>query len=216
MSGKRADRHAAHVTSSAEGGGVKHGDLNSLLVKPDKAIDVHMDAEGLNYSCTTCHATDNHVIPGRYYVSPAQNSHQRAMPHDKENIIGCETCHGAAPHQESATLNDHIANVSCQACHIPGIGRGGKSTLVGWDWSTEGKFDENNRFIVKKDVDGNVSYHTQKGDLAWNSSFIPEYRWYAGGMDYHCPDDPVDATGIIAMNNPRGAYGREGAKDIPL
>jgi len=198
------------------GDGIKHGDLNSLLVNPDKAIDVHMDAGGLNYSCTTCHTTDNHVIPGRYYVSPAQNTHQRAMPYDQENRIGCETCHGTAPHPQSATLNDHVATVSCQACHIPTIGKDGKSTLVGWDWSTAGKFDENHKFIVKKDAAGNVSYHTKKGDLTWNTSFIPEYRWYTGGMEYHCADAPVDAAGVVALNSPQGTYGSDGSKIFPF
>lgn len=32
------------------GDGVKHGDLDSSLENPDKALDVHMDAKGLNFS----------------------------------------------------------------------------------------------------------------------------------------------------------------------
>lgn len=211
----RATCGACHFYGGG-GDGIKHGELNSLLVAPSKAIDVHMDVEGLDYRCTTCHTTVDHVIPGRYYVYPAQNAHRYAVPHDKENLIGCETCHGAAPHPDSATLNDHVATVSCQACHIPTIGRGGKSTLVGWDWSTAGKFDENQKFIVKKDAAGNVSYHTMKGDLAWNQSFVPEYRWYTGGMTYHCADDPVDAAEVLSMNSPEGAYGLEGAKIFPF
>jgi len=198
------------------GDGVKHGDLNTLLIEPEKAIDVHMDADGLNYTCTTCHKTSDHDIAGRYYSFPAQNTHERSMPCDEDNRIGCETCHGSAPHKESATLNDHGATVSCQACHIPMIGRGGKSTLVGWDWSSAGQFDDNHQFIVKKDDTGNVSYHTKKGDLTWNQSFVPEYHWYTGVMDYHCPTDPLDDTGVVPLNKPRGAYGDDGAKIFPF
>lgn len=37
------------------GNAVKHGDLDTSLEAPDKALDVHMDATGLNFSCATCH-----------------------------------------------------------------------------------------------------------------------------------------------------------------
>src|SRR5512140_2161088 len=36
------------------GDGVKHGDMDSSLEAPEKVLDVHMDAKGLNFTCTTC------------------------------------------------------------------------------------------------------------------------------------------------------------------
>ncbi|MCK5877481.1 MAG: hypothetical protein KAG43_07590, partial [Candidatus Marithrix sp.] len=36
------------------GNGVKHGDLDSSLNEPDKSLDVHMDADGLDFNCATC------------------------------------------------------------------------------------------------------------------------------------------------------------------
>lgn len=38
------------------GDGVKHGDMDSSLVNPSRAEDVHMDAKGLNFSCQECHS----------------------------------------------------------------------------------------------------------------------------------------------------------------
>ncbi|MDH3597793.1 MAG: multiheme c-type cytochrome, partial [Rhodospirillales bacterium] len=46
------------------GNAVKHGDIDSSLGKPDKDLDVHMDAEGLDFACSTCHRTDAHAIQG--------------------------------------------------------------------------------------------------------------------------------------------------------
>ena len=51
------------------GGGdnVKHGDLSSALIAPDKHVDVHMAADGLNFACTTCHISTEHQIEGSRY-----------------------------------------------------------------------------------------------------------------------------------------------------
>jgi len=71
------------------GGGadaVKHGDLDSSLINPDFALDVHLDADGLNFSCTTCHNTDAHLLEGSRY---SMNST------DEET---CKVCHTAEPH----------------------------------------------------------------------------------------------------------------------
>ena len=37
------------------GDGVKHGDMDTSLASPDKEVDVHMDATGLDFTCSTCH-----------------------------------------------------------------------------------------------------------------------------------------------------------------
>ena len=51
------------------GGGdnVKHGDLSSALFMPDRKTDVHMDAEGLDFSCVTCHVGEGHEWAGDGY-----------------------------------------------------------------------------------------------------------------------------------------------------
>ena len=37
------------------GDGVKHGDLDSSLNSPSKALDVHMSGQGQNFACSECH-----------------------------------------------------------------------------------------------------------------------------------------------------------------
>ena len=49
------------------GNGVKHGDTDTSLINPNHALDVHMDADGLNFSCQDCHTASQHKIAGNYY-----------------------------------------------------------------------------------------------------------------------------------------------------
>ena len=44
------------------GDGVKHGDIDSSLAKPNKALDVHMGTDGQNFDCIRCHSTTLHKI----------------------------------------------------------------------------------------------------------------------------------------------------------
>ena len=46
--------------------------MDSSLESPDKALDVHMDAEGNNFTCVTCHETQNHQVPGSRYAPTAR------------------------------------------------------------------------------------------------------------------------------------------------
>ncbi len=65
------------------GGGdaVKHGDLDSSIDYPERETDVHMAVEGNDFTCQTCHATENHEISGNaMVVSPSNQTH-----------IGCES-----------------------------------------------------------------------------------------------------------------------------
>ena len=76
------------------GGGdaVKHGDLDSTLADPSRDLDVHMAADGENFSCATCHSRGGHEIAGRLYGD--------------EEPVSCEDCHTGEtePHQESEAV----------------------------------------------------------------------------------------------------------------
>jgi len=60
--------------------GVKHGDLDSSLFHPDKALDVHMDEDGLNFSCTACHVTKQHIWAGSRYNVTAKDTEGTGKP----------------------------------------------------------------------------------------------------------------------------------------
>ena len=59
-------RHNCGACHFNGGGGdaVKHGDLDSSLVKPPKHVDVYMSPDGENMSCADCHTFNAHSTSG--------------------------------------------------------------------------------------------------------------------------------------------------------
>lgn len=190
---KRATCGACHFYGGG-GDGVKHGDLDSSLEAPDKALDVHMDAKGLNFSCSTCHKTDGHQVPGSRYAPTAQDkdgAHIRGKV-DHSNPATCQSCHGQVPHKKEAKLNDHTDKVACQTCHIPSFARGDVPTKMSWDWSTAGKRDEKGKPLVVKNEDGHDIYLGIKGDFVYGENVKPEYIWFNGKNKYTLTDDKIE------------------------
>lgn len=190
------------------GGGdaVKHGDLDSSLDRPDKALDVHMDAEGNNFTCATCHKTEGHQVPGSRYGPTAMDkggAHIRGKA-DSTNPATCQACHGQAPHS-MAKLNDHTDKVACQTCHIPAFARGDMPTKMSWDWSTAGKRDAKGKPLVVTNDDGHVTYNGIKGDFVLEENVRPEYMWFNGSVKYTLMGDDIDKSRQpIAINTFEG------------
>ena len=175
------------------GDGVKHGDLDSSLEAPSKALDVHMDAKGNNFSCATCHKTGGHQVPGSRYAPTAVDkapAHIRGLA-DKTNPATCQACHGQVPHK-LAKLNDHTGKLACQTCHIPYYARGGMPTKMSWDWSTAGKLGPDGKPMTVKDDDGYDTYMSIKGDFVWKENVKPEYIWFNGTVKYTLMGDKIE------------------------
>jgi octaheme c-type cytochrome (tetrathionate reductase family) len=209
---------SCHFTGGG-GDAVKHGDIDTSLTKPSKALDVHMDAEGLNYSCATCHTFTNHDPAGSRYDAQAKDTTGIAVPGKKETRATCESCHGTEPHPTDVNnkLNEHVDTVACQTCHIPAFARGGKATKTWWDWSTAGKLKDDGKPVVKKDDNGYVTYHGKKGDFGWEENVQPEYYWFDGTVRYSLLGDklkPVD--GVVEINQLAGDYGDPNARIWPF
>ncbi len=189
------------------GDGVKHGDLDSSLEFPDKALDVHMDTEGLNFTCATCHKTDGHQVTGSRYAPTAQDknaAHLRGAA-DKTSPATCQACHGQAPHK-AVKLNDHTAKIACQTCHIPAFARGGIPTKMTWDWSTAGKLDADGKFQTIRDENDYDTYMTIKGDFKWAENVTPEYVWFNGTNKYTLLGDKIEkADQPIQINGFEGS-----------
>ena len=203
------------------GGGdaVKHGDLDSSMTNPDKNLDVHLDKDGLNFSCATCHMGKAHDVKGSRYSTIAKDSHGIDVPgRQNPSRNTCESCHGAEPHPRDVNnkLNEHTDKVACQTCHIPTFARGGKATKTWWDWSTAGKKKPNGKPIVKKDERGNVLYHTKKGDFLWEDNVVPEYAWYSGETRFKALDEKFDPSQVIAINTFKGDYNDPDARIWPF
>ena len=191
------------------GDGVKHGDLDSSLNAPNKELDVHMDAKGLNFSCTKCHETEQHQIAGSHYEMLAKDTIGTGKPGERRHAASCESCHGIAPHKDEGLtgikLNDHVAKVACQTCHIPTFARGGVATKVFWDWRTAGKTRNGEGYSEENYVQSNGehrhTYRSIKGNFTWGENLKPYYAWFNGEMDYTTIDTKFDpAKAPIEVN----------------
>lgn len=215
---KRENCGACHFYGGG-GDGVKHGHLDSSMAKPDKALDVHMDVDGLNFTCQTCHTTGTHEIAGSRYVTIATDDRGVVVPGQADqNRATCESCHSLTPHKgmQAARLDAHIDTVACETCHIPTFARGGRKTKMWWDWSTAGKKDENGQGLVIKDEDGYPTYDFKKGDFVWEDNVVPEYEWFNGDIRYSLLEDKIDPSGVVPINTLGGAAGQPDSRIWPF
>ncbi len=195
------------------GDGVKHGDLDSSLIHPDHALDVHMDEKGLGFACTECHVTTEHVWAGSRYQMDARDLLEGHKPGQARDAASCESCHSTAPHAnnsiEGIKLNDHVKRVACQTCHIPEYARGGVATKVDWDWRTAGRLRDGEGYKEKGYTQGNgehrATYKSIKGSFVYGENLQPEYGWFNGEMLYTTIDTVFDPTQApIAINQYQG------------
>jgi octaheme c-type cytochrome (tetrathionate reductase family) len=196
--GKPTNKNCGACHFNGGGGtGVKHGDLDGSMYNPSAKLDVHMGK--LNFTCVTCHAGENHKILGASHGSMAMG----------ENHISCADCHKKEPHKKKL-LNDHLASIACETCHIPAFARE-EPTKTWWDWSTAGQDKKD-----EKDKYGMSTYNKKKGDFEWDQNIVPEYRWYNGSADYYMFGDKIDPNGAVALNNLSGDKSDEKAKITPF
>jgi octaheme c-type cytochrome (tetrathionate reductase family) len=188
------------------GDGVKHGDLDSSLAAPEKDVDVHMDALGLDFSCTECHKTTQHQVAGSRYALTAKDDHGALMRGSKDgrNPATCQACHGNAPHK-MARLNRHADKLACQACHIPQYARGGIATKLTWDWSAAGRKDKEGQPLVEKDADGHVVYDAKKGSFTYGENMVPDYFWFNGKVEHLTVSDKIDPAKPVPLNRFEGS-----------
>lgn len=172
--------------------GVKHGDLDSSLFHPNRALDVHMDETGLNFACIACHVTKKHIWSGSRYNITAKDTVGTGKPGLRRDVTTCESCHSTSPHPNTTVqgmkLNHHVAKVACQTCHIPALARGGVATMTKWDWQTSGKLKNGFGYFEHNYVQGNgehrKTYKSIKGDFTWGENLTPHYDWFNGQMIY--------------------------------
>ncbi len=214
----RATCGACHFYGGG-GDGVKHGDLDSSMTNPDRALDVHLGQDGLDFNCSTCHRTEGHDLAGSRYTTVAKDTHGIDVPgRDDANRATCESCHGSRPHNPEINdkNNDHTDKVACVTCHIPYYARGGKPTKIWWDWSTAGRKTPDGKEIKAKDKRGYLTYDTKKGSFDWGENLVPEYAWYAGNIRYKQLDERIDPSAVVAINTFEGSYDNPAARIWPF
>lgn len=201
------------------GNAVKHGDLDSSLVNPKHYLDVHMETEGLDFSCAKCHLSDSHQVSGSRYAPTAVDTNGVLMrgKSDGRNPTTCQACHGDRPHKaEHPKLNEHTDKIACQTCHIPEYARGPLATKMTWDWSTAGRLDENGHRVQVKGSDGRTIYDSKKGDFTYDRYVIPEYVWFNGNIKYTLFGDKVDGKDLVKINEFMGTPGAPDSRIWPV
>ncbi len=213
---KRSNCGGCHFYGGG-GDGVKHGDLDSSLISPSHELDVHMDAQGLNFACQQCHQTKDHKVTGEHYAidaSPAQGAFMPGGEHNG-NATACQSCHGKMPHsgtdltsrQIASTLNMHTRDIACETCHIPEFARGGKPTKMNWNYATAGKLAPNGSPLVMEDEHGRNTYWGVKGSFLWDDNVVPEYRWFNGTERWMNIGDKIqpDQDDVVNVNQIEGS-----------
>jgi octaheme c-type cytochrome (tetrathionate reductase family) len=196
------------------GDGVKHGDLDSSLTKPNKALDVHMGTDGQDFQCTRCHTTVNHRVAGRIYSKPAFEERTSLIQDDLTAKITCESCHGATPHEAGHKANDHTDKVACQSCHIPAFARV-LPTKMSWDWSQAGKLKDGKPYKEKNPL-GTDDYMTIKGQMRWEKNVTPSYAWFNGAMNTMTVKDVMDPSRVVPVSAPVGSPDDPQARIFPF
>jgi octaheme c-type cytochrome (tetrathionate reductase family) len=196
------------------GDGVKHGDLDTSLTKPNKALDVHMGVDSQNFDCVRCHTTSLHNIAGRVYTLPAVKERKSLVEDDLASKITCESCHTATPHKPGSKANDHTDKVACQSCHIPEFARV-NPTKMSWDWSQAGKTKDGKKYKTKDEF-GKFDYMTIKGQMKWAKHIKPEYFWYDGIIKSVTAKDSIDPVGTVAVSWPEGNRQNANARIYPF
>ncbi len=199
------------------GNGVKHGDMDQSLKSPDYHLDVHMDVDGLNFTCSTCHAPQQgHDIPGSRYEVMAVDENGLAIPGRDNTPLTCESCHGLEPHPEEEHLDHHVESIACQTCHIPSYARGEFPTKMWWDWSTAGQKNDEGKPFVTKDDNGWTDYDSKKGTFEWDVNVTPEYYWFNGDVAYQNLKPFEEGTEVVSINSIGGEAGAPDSRIWPF
>jgi octaheme c-type cytochrome (tetrathionate reductase family) len=196
------------------GDGVKHGDLDSSLMKPNKALDVHMGTDGQNFNCTRCHSTSLHHIAGRVYTTPASKHRKSLIEDDLASKITCESCHSSTPHKANEKANDHTDKVACQSCHIPLFARV-NPTKMWWDWSKAGEKKDGKPYAKKGEFKKPL-YDTKKGNFKWEKNVKPAYAWYNGSIKHLTVKNVIDPSQTVKLNEPVGSPRDENSRIFPF
>lgn len=127
---------ACHAKAGG-GDGVKRGDLSlATITNADANFDAHMNTGGPDLSCQSCHVFQNHKTIGKGSdLRPTDDTARGAQ-------VSCTTCHtgkdGPAGHSTDK-VNDHVARVACQTCHIPVYAKAATETFRDWRTHHDGR-----------------------------------------------------------------------------
>ena len=125
----RANCLACHAKAGG-GDGVKRGDLSmATITNADRSFDVHMSTAGSNLACQTCHVFKDHKVIGKGSDLRPTDDLARGS---EVNCLTCHTDKSSREGHDTAKINDHVARVACQTCHIPVYAKVATETYRDW------------------------------------------------------------------------------------
>ncbi|MDX9786277.1 MAG: cytochrome c3 family protein [Desulfobacterales bacterium] len=131
----RANCLACHAKAGG-GDAVKRGDLSlATITNVDRNFDVHMNGAGADLACQSCHVFNNHKVIGKGSDLRATDDLSRGAE------ISCLTCHtdkNTREGHDTQKINDHVARVACQTCHIPVYGKVATEIYRDWQFHHDG------------------------------------------------------------------------------
>lgn len=199
----RANCLACHAKAGG-GDGVKRGDISMTTIdNSDPNFDVHMNTGGANLNCQACHVFQNHKVIGK--GSDLRPTDDMA----RGSEVSCLTCHtdkNTSNGHEIAKINDHVARVACQTCHIPVYAKVATETHRDWRLHHDGM-----------PADGRPGHpYTEK-----QSDLIPVYAFWNRISDNALLGDDASRTydpifGTYPTSRPIGDINDAGSKLYPF
>jgi octaheme c-type cytochrome (tetrathionate reductase family) len=199
------------------GGGdaVKHGDLDTSLIKPSRAVDVHMSPDGENMSCADCHTFNAHQPSGSRYAATAKDTKGVDMKHVDHNRATCESCHDLKPHKERAPQQPRQPRGLPDLPHPRVRARRHRhQDAVGLVDRRQARPDGKPLFI--KDDHGHLIYSAEKGDFKYGENVRPTYKWYNGVVHQIALTDKIDDSKILELNRVEGSASDPNARIWPF
>ncbi|GAB6906385.1 tetrathionate reductase family octaheme c-type cytochrome [Desulfosarcina cetonica] len=131
----RANCLSCHAKAGG-GDAVKRGDLSlATITNTDANFDVHMNSAGANLACQSCHVFNQHKVIGKGSDLRPTDDPSRGSE------VSCLTCHADKSGREGhdiAKINDHVARVACQTCHVPVYAKVATETYRDWRYHHDG------------------------------------------------------------------------------
>ncbi len=201
----RANCLACHAKAGG-GDGVKRGDLSlATATNSDPNFDVHMNTSGADLDCQACHVFENHRVIGK--GSDLRPTDDLA----RGSEVSCLTCHsdkGTLDGHDRSKINDHVARVACQTCHIPVYAK--VATEIHRDWRTH------HDGTPADGVSGPGHPFTEK-----SSNLIPVYAFWNRLSDNALLGDDASRTydrifNTYPTSRPIGSVNDDGSKLYPF
>ena len=205
---KRINCLACHAKAGG-GDGVKRGDISlATASNSDPAFDVHMNTHGANLDCQSCHVFENHKVIGKGSdLRPTDDT-------DRGAEISCLTCHtgkGGSNGHRTRKVNDHVARVACQTCHIPTYAKVATETHRDWRTHHDGTLANGNSGPGHPHTEtaANLTPDDDTGIGRWSrADFIARFRAMANA--HHASVSPDAPRSIM----PWWVYGNMTDRDL--